>query len=151
MATRQTSSVLAQLEDYRDRYQEKKRQNKVFYLINRVVVLTLGALIPVLTTIDAPDWVTAVVGACIVVVTGISQIFAPQERYIAFRIAFKGLERERLLFLACADPYGGDDSKAETALVMKIAEIVSSTEASVVSTAKKAETSGGSVSPNGQG
>jgi hypothetical protein len=142
MIARGTSQNLVQLVDYMNRYQEKHTQNKAFYMTNRVIVLTLGASIPVLTTIDAPSWITALVGAAIVIVTGIGQIFAPYERYVAFRIGYKALDHERMLFLAGVGDYSVEGDTAETALAAKTAEIISSTEASVVSATKTPDAAG---------
>ena len=64
----------------------------------KVIILVLGATIPVLTTVNAWSWVIAIVGGTIAVVEGLSQLWHFHDRYVAARCCTAALDRERILF-----------------------------------------------------
>ena len=57
----------------------------------KVIILVLGATIPVLTTVNVWSWVIAIVGGTIVVVEGLSQLWHFHDRYVAARVLHRGL------------------------------------------------------------
>ena len=102
----------------------------------RLIVLTLGASIPVLTTVDAERLDHGARGCTHCRRYGKSAGLCSARALPGLPTAYKALDCERMLFLAGAQPYDGGDDKA-AALVMRITEITSTTEVSVDSAAKK--------------
>src|SRR5215472_3539358 len=85
------------------------RQRRAFYFL-KVVTVVAAALIPLSTAI-LPDGhlnkvVTSSLGALIVVIEGIQQLFQLQTNWILYRSTCESLKHEKYLFLAGAGPYG---------------------------------------------
>lgn len=95
-------------------YDEHARSNRVAYQGLRIVVIVLGAAIPVLTTSGAPRLAVAVVGGAIVVVEGVQQVFRFQERYISYRSTWNALDREQRLFKSRAGRYANNPNPEQS-------------------------------------
>ena len=86
-------------------YNSQKSTWMRWYYSTKVMILVLGAAIPVLTTVKAWPWVIAIVGGTIAVVEGISQLWHFHDRYVAARVLHRGLDKERILYESGAGGY----------------------------------------------
>src|SRR4030088_2039243 len=94
--------ILMRLDDQISWYNKHSgRQRKSFYLL-KLVTIVAAATIPVLATIlsDALNKiVTSSLGALIVVIEGIEQLFQFQTNWMLYRSACESLKREKYLYL----------------------------------------------------
>jgi hypothetical protein len=84
------------------------RQRRAFYLL-KVVTIVAAATIPLVAAILSNCYlsrlVTSSLGALIVVVEGIQQLFQLQTNWILYRSTCESLKREKYLYLGNAGPY----------------------------------------------
>lgn len=66
-----------------------------------------AAAVPVAVTIHAPGTVTASLGALVVVLEGVQQLFQWQTNWVLYRSTHEALKHEKYLYLAQAGPYSG--------------------------------------------
>ena len=116
-------------------YNSQKSRWMYWHYGTKVIILVLGATIPVLTTVNAWSWVIAIVGGTIAVVEGLSQLWHFHDRYVAARVLHRGLDRERILFESSAGPYG-DDTARQQALAQRIYALFDTYESQVLSVLK---------------
>jgi hypothetical protein len=116
-------------------YESQKNTWMCWYYSTKVVILVLGATIPILTTFDAWPWVIAIVGGTITVVEGLSQVWHFHDRYIAARVLRRGLVKERILYESAAAPYGADGDR-DHVLAERISGLFDTYESHVLSALK---------------
>jgi hypothetical protein len=89
------------------------RQRRSFYLL-KLVTIVAAATIPLLAIILLDAYlnkiVTSSLGALIVVIEGIQQLFQFQTNWILYRSACESLKREKYLYLGNAGPYAAADN-----------------------------------------
>jgi len=93
----------------RDWYARHAPRERLGYQLLEIVVITLGASVPVAAALDADVGVTAVLGAAVVVATGIRSVFRWQENWIGFIDAHIQLDDEIALYAFGDAPYDGPD------------------------------------------
>ena len=74
----------------------------------KVTQLVAAALVPVVASVHATVWITGGLGALIVVLQGVQQLFQFEANWIGYRSTAEALNHERYLFLALAAHYAGD-------------------------------------------
>jgi hypothetical protein len=121
-----------------EHYGKLRRQCERWHNGLKILVITLGASVPVLTTADVTTWVVATVGGAIAVVEGISQLLHFHDRYLAARMVFRSLEIERIRYDNGCDPYDTVESRNRE-LAGKIAELLGSYEARVLTAVNRAD------------
>jgi hypothetical protein len=139
-------SAFAELSRQLVHYQRQKAQWLYWHYGTKVVILVLGATIPVLTTVDAWPWLIASVGGTIAVVEGMSQLWHFHDRYLAARIIYRGLDRQRILYDSGSDPYA-DERTRDSQLATQIARLFDSYEAQVLSSLKTSITAADRLTP----
>jgi len=84
------------------------RQRRSFYSL-KIVTVVAAATIPLLATIVADGYLnkiaTSSLGALIVVIEGLQQLFQLQTNWILYRSTCETLKREKYLYLGDAGPY----------------------------------------------
>ena len=93
----------------RDWYAKHAPLARLGYQLLEIVVITLGASVPVAAALDADVGVTAVLGAAVVVATGVRSVFRWQENWIGFIDAQIQLDDEIALYAFGDAPYDGTD------------------------------------------
>jgi Protein of unknown function (DUF4231) len=86
-------------------YDRGAGRNKLLYQNLRVLTMVLAAAIPVVGAFGGPAEVTAVLGAAIVIVEGLQQLFQFHDRWIDYRKTWNELDQERRLHQLRAGPY----------------------------------------------
>ncbi len=89
-------------------------KSRKFYRATEVVQLVGSAAIPV-SAVMSPENVTipAILGAVVVVITGLRAAFHWHEDYLRFSQAREAVEAERRLYRTGADPYADVDTRGQ--------------------------------------
>ena len=90
-------------------YQRHAGYSRVWYLAVKVVQLVLAAGVPVAVAVSAATWLTASLGATIVVLEGAQQLFQWHDNWIRYRITASSIASQRSLFTARAGDYANSD------------------------------------------
>jgi hypothetical protein len=86
-------------------YSRGARRNKRWYLRIKVVQIVSAAAIPVLAATDLPTWVAGGLGALIVVLESVQQLFQYHSNWTHYRSTSEALKHEKYLYLAHAGSY----------------------------------------------
>ena len=120
--------TLDRLEDQINWYDRKSAQQKRYFNILKIVTIVGAATIPILTTVrlDAKlsQTITAALGAAIVVIEGIQQLYQLQTNWILYRSTCESLRHEKYLYLGHAGPYAVAQD-AHSLLAERIESLVS--------------------------
>jgi hypothetical protein len=93
------------LEDQLGWYDRKSGQQKLWFQRLKVMQIVIAAAIPVVAGVGADAWITGSLGASIVVLEGIQQLFQYQQNWLGYRATAEALKHEKYLYLAQAGPY----------------------------------------------
>ena len=93
----------------RDWYAKHAPLARIGHQLLEIVVIALGASVPVAVALDADVGVTAVLGAAVVVAAGVRSVFRWQENWIGFIDAQIQLDDEIALYAFGDPPYDGAD------------------------------------------
>jgi hypothetical protein len=109
MATETTAHedpTLARLTGQLDWYNAKAKQSQQFYKVLKLCQILLGALVPVVAAIDNSSRVVlAALGAGVVVIEAVQQLYQFHRNWIAYRATCEALLREQHLYEAGAGDY----------------------------------------------
>jgi hypothetical protein len=94
------------------------------YKVLEVAVLLFAALVPVSTVVTEP-WVTALLGAVVVVLTGLRSIFSWQDDWLRFTEAWQQLQFARTRYVNGLPPYD-DPATRSGLLVARVQEVQAS-------------------------
>lgn len=109
--------VVAKWESYR----RGGRRHRRSYALTELAAIVGAAAIPVVAVTDLPDLVVALLGAAVLVATGVRTAFGLHESWVQdSRVQF-AIEREVALYLVKADPYA--DGGAAVELVKAVESI----------------------------
>lgn len=86
-------------------YSGGARRNKRWYMRIKVVQIVSAAAIPVLSATSLPTWVAGGLGASIVVLESIQQLFQFHSNWTHYRSTSEALKHEKFLYLAQAGSY----------------------------------------------
>jgi hypothetical protein len=120
------------LEDQINWYSHKAQHNKINFRLCQIIILVAGSIIPIINVVGFGDIATriisSVVGAIIVIATGITQLEKYHENWIIYRTTSELLKKEKYFFENSAGEYykikeEGEKSKL---LVERVEAIVSS-------------------------
>ncbi|NRQ36300.1 DUF4231 domain-containing protein [Nonomuraea sp. NN258] len=85
------------------------------YRLSEILQLLISAAIPVSAVMNPNDAkAPAILGAILVVLTGLKSIFHWQDDYLRFSAAREAVEAERRLYLTGAEPYADLSTKDQT-------------------------------------
>ena len=91
------------------------------FKVLEIALLVVAALIPV-STVVTDRWVTAVLGAVVVVLTGLRSIFTWQDDWLRFTEAWQQLQFARTRYVHGLAPYD-DPATRDATLVQRVQEI----------------------------
>ena len=124
------------LNDQLDWYDKKSGDNQRRYKQIKVAQLVLAGSIPVFALVGAPwgRWVTAILGASVVILEGLQQLGQYNNLWTSYRATAEQLKHEKYLFLAKSGPYKSfTDEEALRLLAERVEEQVSTEHAKWVS------------------
>ena len=100
-----SSASWQRLEEQIQWYSRGARRNKRWYMRIKVVQIVSAAAIPVLAATSLPTWVAGGLGALIVVLESIQQLFQFHSNWTHYRSTSEALKHEKFLYLAHAGSY----------------------------------------------
>ena len=124
MANEETRPAWERLEDQLGWYERRSRHNKRWYQWLKVAQIVIAASIPVIAAAGASATAAGALGAVVVVLEGLQQLFQFQQNWIAYRVTAQALMRERSLCLAGAGPYANAE-RPVALLAQRVERIVS--------------------------
>jgi Protein of unknown function (DUF4231) len=137
----QLPPVWKRLDDQIHWYDRKSRAHKRWYLRLKVVQIVTAAMIPVLATAwPEKAWIGGVMGALIVVLEGLQQLFQHHSNWTQYRSTCEALRHEKYLWMAHAGPYARSH-KPDVLLVERVEGLVSKEQAAWNSTQTEKTTS----------
>lgn len=86
-------------------YGRNARRNKRWYMRIKVVQILAAAIIPVIAAADLSTWVAGGLGALVVVLESIQQLFQFHSNWTHYRSTAEALKHEKFLYLAHAGAY----------------------------------------------
>ena len=104
-------------------YERRGRQNKLWYLGLKVAQIVVAASIPVVAAAGASAAVAGGLGALVVVLEGLQQLFQFQQSWVGYRGTAEALARERSLYLASVGPYE-PSGRREATLAERVEQIL---------------------------
>jgi hypothetical protein len=133
--------VWRRLDEQIDWYDRKSRGAKRWYIRLKVVQIVTAASIPVLATAwPEKAWIGGALGALIVVLEGLQQLFQHHSNWTTYRSTCEALRHEKYLWMAHAGPYGRV-SKPDVLLVERVEGLVSQEQDAWASTQTEKTTS----------
>jgi hypothetical protein len=127
----QSDYKLERLEEQIDWHSERARLNKRRYRINEILIIFIGAVIPIVNVLNFADLqtriISSILGATVVIVTGLTQLEKYQESWIIYRTTTELLKKEKYFYENEVGDYSDlDESKRRKLLVERVESIVSS-------------------------
>ncbi|MBH0777834.1 DUF4231 domain-containing protein [Nocardia bovistercoris] len=101
--------VVAKWESYR----RGGRRHRRSYALTELAAIVGAAAIPVVAVTDLPDLVVALLGAAVLVATGVRTAFGLHESWMRDSRVQYAIEREVALYLVQAEPYAGGGAAVE--------------------------------------
>jgi len=117
--------VLTRLDEQLLWYSRAARRTRVWYQVLKILQLVLAAGVPLAVAVGWPGGVTGALGAAVVVLEGVQQLFQFQANWVRYSSARSGLERQKFLFLAQAGEYGDDATRVQL-LALRTEDVVRS-------------------------
>ena len=108
-------------------FSEHASGQRALYLSVKVIQIVLAAAVPVAASVHAPVAVTGGLGALVVVLEGVQQLFQWHDCWIRYRTAESALRRERFLYQARAGAY--ESAADPVALLAERIDQITSSEA----------------------
>jgi hypothetical protein len=100
-----SSASWQRLEEQVKWYSSGARRNKRWYMRIKLVQIVSAAAIPVLAATSLPTWVAGSLGALIVVLESVQQLFQFHSNWTHYRSTSEALKHEKFLYLAHAGSY----------------------------------------------
>ena len=119
-----TGPAWERLEDQLNWYEAKSRHHVTWYQSLKVAQIVIAAAIPTAAAAGASVAVAGALGAVIVVLEGLQQLFQFQQNWISYRATAEALKHEKFLYLASAGPYREADWP-EATLAERVESLVS--------------------------
>ena len=117
------------LEDQLGWYDRKSGHQKTWFQRLKVMQIVIAAAIPVVAGVGADAWITGSLGAAIVVLESIQQLFQYQQNWLGYRATAEALKHEKYLYLAQAGPYR-DGNARDIVLAERVEALVSQEQSS---------------------
>ena len=117
------------LEDQLGWYDRKSGHQKLWFQRLKVMQIVIAAAIPVVAGVGADAWITGSLGASIVVLEGIQQLFQYQQNWLGYRATAEALKHDKYLYLARAGPYR-DAATRDVVLAERVEALVSQEQSS---------------------
>jgi hypothetical protein len=115
-------------------YDKGSRKSKRWYFRLKVIQIVTAAAIPVLATVwPEKAWIGGGMGAGIVVLEGLQQLFQHHSNWTQYRSTCEALRHEKYLWMAHAGPYARTQ-KPDALLAERVEGLVSQEQAAWAST-----------------
>lgn len=98
-------SAWQRLEDQLAWYEHSSARCKLWFHRLKVLQIVVAAMIPVSAALGASAGVAGSLGAVVVVVEGLQQLFQYQQNWVGYRATAEALKHEKFLYLSHAGPY----------------------------------------------
>lgn len=112
------------LEDQIAWYDRKSQWHQRQYKVLKIISFVAAALVP-LTSIFAKAYIPGALGAVVVIVEGIQQLYQHNRYWVQYRQTCERLLREKYLYMARTGPYALPDTRAYRLLVETVEGLVS--------------------------
>jgi Protein of unknown function (DUF4231) len=86
-------------------YGSHARSNKRWYMRIKLVQIVSAAIIPVIAAADLAVWVAGALGALVVVLESVQQLFQFHSNWTSYRSTAEALKHEKYLYVARAGAY----------------------------------------------
>lgn len=118
----------SRLEDQIDWYDKKSSHHQKWYKVLKITEVTMGALIPVITTVQLPWFATisAIFASCILICESLISIYKHRDNWIDYRRTSELLKHEKFMFLTMTGVYKNE--KDSFALLVERCETIISSE-----------------------
>lgn len=138
LKTKQTQEKSKNYEDVRldeqlKWHSRKARQNKLRYRFYQITIMIISAIIPLVNLIEIPvidtetRIISSILGAAILIITGLTQLEKYQENWIIYRTTAELLKKEKYFYENGVDEYSGlDDVAKRKLLVERVEHLISS-------------------------
>jgi hypothetical protein len=100
-----TGPTWTRLLDQIDWYDRNAASNQKLFKVIKVIQVVFGSLVPVVATAGGARWVLGALGAGVVVLEAVQQLFQFHRNWISYRATCEALRREQHLFLVGAGVY----------------------------------------------
>jgi len=115
--------ALARLNDQKAWYSKKASANKKAYLTCKLIALIGASTVTVIAAFGSlPTWVSAVLGAIVVISSGIEGIYSFHSIWVTYRLMAERLESESTFYHAKAGPYKSLNSEDSLSLLVERVE-----------------------------
>jgi hypothetical protein len=104
-------------------YEDRSKSSRRWYQWLKVVQIVIAAAIPVSAAAGASAPVAGALGAVIVVLEGLQQLFQFHQNWIGYRATSEALKREKHLYLALAGAYA-DAPRSDAVLAERVEALV---------------------------
>lgn len=104
-------------------YARHRNRSRIVYQINEILILITGASTTVAAALKASAWLTALLAACTVVLTGLYKVLDSQESWVAFGMAWAELQIAVNDYQLLPLDRRGEDAQRQ--LVSKVNEVIS--------------------------
>jgi hypothetical protein len=119
------SPAWQRLENQISWYGRKSAYNQRQFKAVKVSQIVVAALVPVLAAAAGPPrWSLGALGAIVVILEGVQQLFQYQQNWITYRSTCEALKHEKFLYLADAGPYA-HTRKKDALLAERVEGLVS--------------------------
>ena len=116
------------LEEQQKWYERKASENKTKHHILQIIIISSGALIPIINSIPYSDIgvriISSILGGIVIVITGMIQLKKYQENWIQYRTTEEILKKEKFLYLNSAGEYSNLDEEEKHQLLVERTESV---------------------------
>lgn len=127
MSNERESPTCERLESQIAWYDRHARNSQLWFKSLKTLELVLAAAIPVSAGVGADAAVGGILGAVVVILEGVQQVFRFQTDWTNYRATCEALKREKYLYLAGAGAYAEHEhADRERMLALQIETLVSS-------------------------
>jgi hypothetical protein len=137
---------LDRLQEQINWHSKKARHNKGRYKMNEAIIIFIGAIIPVVNVLQFADLqtriVSSILGATVVIITGLTQLEKYQENWIVYRTTTELLKKEKYFYENEAGEYTDLDELQRNKLLVERVESIVSSETSKYFTVHQPKTDG---------
>jgi Protein of unknown function (DUF4231) len=120
------------LQEQLEWHSKKARINKFRFRICQIIIMVLSAIIPLINLVQNLDLqiriVSSLLGAIILIVTGITQLEKYQENWITYRTTQELLKKEKYFYKNSVAEYANLDENSKRRLLVERAENLISSE-----------------------
>ena len=116
------------LEEQQKWYEGKASENKTKHHILQIIIISSGALIPIINSIPYSDIevriISSILGGIVIIITGMIQLKKYQENWIQYRTTEEIIKKEKFLYLNNAGDYSNLDDDEKHRLLVERTELV---------------------------